>query len=86
MLGAKANADWLTDYYQYANRIAHLAFLRQHGVEAWLVFLYFTGDEDMGGPASKSEWQCHIDKAHTHVGLPESSRWIVSVFHDTSDL
>jgi hypothetical protein len=33
-LRAKPEADWLTGYYQYANRLAHLHFLRRHGIPA----------------------------------------------------
>jgi hypothetical protein len=37
--------DWLSPYYQYANRLAHLQFLLQHNIPARLVFLYFYGDD-----------------------------------------
>lgn len=33
-LGAKPDADWLNGYYQYANPLAHLTFLRDHDVDA----------------------------------------------------
>jgi hypothetical protein len=36
--------DWLSPYYQYANRLAHLHFLLQHDILARLVFIYFYGD------------------------------------------
>jgi hypothetical protein len=80
LLGAPPSADWLTGYYQYANRLAHLGFLRSHGVDAWLVFLYFTGDADMGGPANKEEWKPHLDAAHRHLGLPSRPEAVVDVF------
>ena len=43
---AEASAQaWLeTHCYQYANRLAHLHFLRSTGTPAWLVNLYFTND------------------------------------------
>ena len=41
-LGADIDSDWLGDYYQYANRIAHLYFLQEIcEVPTWLVYLYF---------------------------------------------
>jgi hypothetical protein len=42
-LGARADADCLTGYYQLANRIAHLRFLQNRGADARLVLLQFTG-------------------------------------------
>jgi hypothetical protein len=35
---------WLSPYYQYANRLAHLQFLLQHNISARLIFIYFLGD------------------------------------------
>jgi hypothetical protein len=44
-------------FYQLANRVAHLYFLRTRGVQVWLLLVNFTGDEVMGGPASQAEWE-----------------------------
>jgi len=84
-VGARGDADWLTGYYQYANRIAHLQFLRKHGVPAVLVFVYFTNDLDMGGPNSREGWQGGLRAAHEHLGLTadENSMGVVSVYIDT---
>lgn len=79
-LGADQAADWLTNYYQYANRLAHLEFLRRHGVDAWLVFLYFIGDDDMAGPKSESEWQPSITLALQHLGLSNHPSRVATVF------
>lgn len=43
-LGVHRFFDWTGTYYQYANRLAALWFLREHDVPARLVFVYFTGD------------------------------------------
>ncbi|MEI2719904.1 MAG: hypothetical protein V9E87_07130 [Gemmatimonadales bacterium] len=67
--GAPAEADWLNGFYQYANRLAHLAFLRSHGVDAHLVFLYFYGDHDMKGPGSAAEWKAALPKVYQHLGI-----------------
>ncbi len=81
-LGAPASADWSRQYYQYANRLAHVTFLREQGVKAWLVFLYFYGDTDMGGPASASEWEERLTKVHDHLGLRGDllDKGVVNVF------
>lgn len=68
--GAASGADWLTGYYQYANRLAHLHFLRRAGVKAWLVFLYFTNDAEMHGPDSEETWHDHLKAVHGQLGLP----------------
>jgi hypothetical protein len=52
--GSAAEVDhWLGPYYQYANRLAHLHFLIEHGIPARLVFIYFCGD-DWGGKALRN--------------------------------
>jgi hypothetical protein len=76
------SSDWLNGYYQYANRLAHLAFLQQNGVDACLVFIYFTCDQEMKGPASDTAWAPFIDAATLHLGLPKHPRNVVNVFQD----
>ena len=86
LLGADQRADWLTGYYQYANRLAHLGFLRKHKVQAWLIFLYFTGDAEMAGPASPAEWDLAIRAAHQALGLSNHPQWVISLFQPIQDL
>jgi hypothetical protein len=69
-LGAFPSSDWLRGYYQYANRLAHLHFLRDQGVDARLIFLYFTNDSDMGGPESRDAWERSSQAVKQHLGLP----------------
>jgi hypothetical protein len=71
-LGARSAADWMAGYYQYANRLAHLQFLRDHGVKAELLFVYFLDDPDMGRTSSTA-WAATIDACHDHLGLPEGT-------------
>jgi hypothetical protein len=52
---AKPRAPWSGTFYQLANRLAHLYFLRKHGFKAWLVLVNFVGDDDMSGPKSEQE-------------------------------
>jgi hypothetical protein len=63
--------SWSAQYYQYANRLAHLSFLREQGVNAHLVFLYLTGDTEMRGPSTPEKWLVAIGAAHQALGLPE---------------
>ena len=44
-LGAKPRAKWTECFYQLSNRLAHLYFLRKHGVNAWLILVNLIGDE-----------------------------------------
>lgn len=85
-LGASPNADWLTGYYHYANRLAHLALLRTCSVYAWLVFLYFTGDAKLKGPASEEEWKPFIGSVHENLGLPKHLPHVISVFQHVDAL
>lgn len=41
-LSVTDDRHWKGELYQYANRLAHVRFLRQLGVDAWLVNLSFT--------------------------------------------
>lgn len=69
-LGAADGADWLRGYYQYANRLAHLHFLRAEcGVPAYLLCVYFTGDGRMEGPESEGEWAAPLAAMYRHLGL-----------------
>ena len=68
-----AGADWLTDYYQAANRIAVLWFLLEHGVPARLLNVYFVGDKRGSGrscPMTPTEWKPALDAQSKHLGLP----------------
>jgi hypothetical protein len=87
--GAPKSAEWTKTYYQYANRLAHLYFLREcNKVDAFLVFLYFTGAKDVGGPAGKSEWTDAIRAAHQALQIGEGTLtpFVVDLFIDVSNL
>ncbi|MFZ5746979.1 MAG: hypothetical protein ACOY45_04895 [Pseudomonadota bacterium] len=69
-LGARpGHADWIEHFYQLANRLAHLWFLRENGVRAWLVLVNFVGDSDMAGPISDREWLAAYRIAWHVMGL-----------------
>ena len=71
--------DWLSPYYQYANRLAHLHFLMEHSIPARLVFIYFCGD-DWGSktlsngnapncPKEAKKWEVPLKKMYDHLRL-----------------
>jgi hypothetical protein len=71
-LGVNRDHDWLGDYYQFANRLAHLYFFNSIAkVPAWLVYLHFVGDIEQGGPATVSEWLKPISLLKERLGLPQ---------------
>ena len=87
-LGSKPLAPWHIAFYQLANRLAHLQFLRSLGVPAWLVLVNFVGDEEMRGPSSEEAWRCAYEVAWHVMGLPRRhalSRNIVEVFPDVRE-
>lgn len=87
-IGASKDANWLEGFYQYANRLAHLQFLRQHGVPASLVFLYFINDMEMKGPTSEAEWRSGLESVATHLGLPSQYKQcgVKDIFIDVKSL
>ena len=69
-LGADDRSDWARVLYQYANRLAHLLWLREQGVEAHLLLVGFLGDRARGGPATAEAWQAAYLVADHALGLP----------------
>jgi hypothetical protein len=85
-VGVHRYFSWTDSYYQYANRLATLAFLRDNGVDARLVFVYFIGDRFPDGtecPASVAAWKRLIEARRLTLGLPRKhdlSRYVHDVF------
>ena len=65
--------EWLTGYYQHANRLATLHFLTAQKIPARLIFLYFCGDQHpkpgVDCPADPAGWKDAIDAIHESLGL-----------------
>ncbi|NIR64498.1 MAG: hypothetical protein GWN76_10865 [candidate division Zixibacteria bacterium] len=81
--------NWTSGYYQYANRLAHLYFLRNlNDIPAWLVFLYFVNDHEMSGPESKDKWKNAIAEVHDHLGVKAErlKPYVIDVFVDVLKL
>ncbi|MBI4430513.1 MAG: hypothetical protein HY587_02235 [Candidatus Omnitrophica bacterium] len=68
---------WLNEYYQLANRLAHLYFLRRSGVKAWLVLLLFTDDWK---PTPQALWQSELNTIWNALGLQVKHDWIGQVY------
>lgn len=62
---------WLAGYYQLANRLAHVVWLREQGVTAWLVHLLFVGDPHRS--TTREAWAEALANVRSELGLPDSS-------------
>ena len=89
-LGIGNESNWMKDYYQYANRIAHLYYLRTlNMVDTHLVFLYFINDTAMNGPKNISEWEVKIQEVECQLGLHKDyglRKYIHNVFVNIKDI
>jgi len=78
-LGVRKEIDWKIGFYQFANRLAHLYFLREIAglPAAWLVNLCFVDDRHRR--TSIAEWESGLAEARTKLGLPSSVPWVSDV-------
>lgn len=82
-LRVSEDADWCKPFYQYANRLAHLFFLRERGIDAYLAFVYFIGDESVKGPKTKDKWLGALEVAKTCLGVNKRhrlTRYVCEIF------
>jgi hypothetical protein len=82
-IGAEPRAPWSSVFYQLTNRIAHLYFLRRHGLRARLVLINFIGDSEMNGPSTEAEWRAAYQVVWHVLGIPthhKLSAYIVQIF------
>ena len=87
-LGCSSLIDWTSGFYQYANRLAHLYFLRElNGQDARLVFVYFVND-DTHIPTKLDEWQAALTLQKKLMGLGRHGLQdaILELFVDTREL
>ena len=89
-LAPRSTADWTHTFYQYANRLAFLYFLRRmNKLPARLVFVYFVNARDVNGPSSRAEWEAALTLMYAALGLPKRHRlspFIHNVFIDAGAL
>jgi hypothetical protein len=86
---AEPRSAWTDLFYQLANRIAHLYFLRRQGIPAWLVLVNFVGDTEMDGPLSEREWTAAYQVVHHAMGLGVRhplSRFIIAAYPSVTEL
>jgi hypothetical protein len=84
-LNGRREPDWAGTFYQMTNRLAHLYLLRVlNEVPAHLVFVYFVGDREMGGPESIDEWRGAIRTIEIFLGVERTklTPFIHHVFPD----
>jgi hypothetical protein len=83
-LGVRPEADWMGDYYQYANRLAHLYFLYiMCCIPAWMVFIYFIDCKKVSGLLTAGGWTRRITQIQETLGLPQGhmlAQRIVNIF------
>jgi len=88
-LGSGAPADWSGTFYQYANRLAFLSWLRDNGELAFLVSIYFTNAPDVPKPPpTKEQWEGALTVLRSYLGLGRHGlkEHVVDVFIDTAEL
>lgn len=89
-LGVDPSISWSGKLYQYANRLAHLYFLREiNRQDAYLAFVYFTGDSDVDGPVTVAEWKAALTVAKSVLGIPKRHRltkYVADIFIDVSEM
>ena len=76
---------WDRVYYQYANRLAHLWFLRAQGVDAHLLLIGFLGDTERGGPSDAEDWHAAYSRADAALGLPRRHALTPFIHHLSPD-
>ncbi len=89
-LAPKSTAEWAHSFYQYANRLSFLYFLRHlNQLPAHLVFVYFVNARDVRGPSSRVEWESALSLMYAALGLPRRhplSPYIHNIFIDAGAL
>jgi hypothetical protein len=67
---ASEQGCWESPFYQTANRLAHLHFLRElNGIDAYLLYLNFADAPDVPFPASTAQWEGAARITHKCLGL-----------------
>lgn len=75
---------WTGRLYQFANRLAHVGFLRRAtGRPVWLVNVCFT--DDPINPYSRAEWTLALAEIKTELGFDRPVPWSVDVFLPARD-
>ena len=86
-----SEVEWSDNFYQYANRLAHLYWLRElNNLPAYMVFVYFIGDTERNGPQTRQEWEGAIKLLETFMGIRQSQNklapYVIDLFVNVSGL
>jgi hypothetical protein len=78
--------NWLTPYYQYANRLAAFYFLMEECRPAFpikLMFIYFYGDSRNDGkcPQSPLDWKPVPNIVENHLSIDHNSKLYERIHH-----
>lgn len=88
-LGIDNNVDWSDKFYQYTNRLTHLFLLRVlNNIPAYLIFVYFVGDNSVSGPKTISGWNTPINEMKEYLGIGKHklSQYVTDIFIDVNQL
>lgn len=89
-MDVKSDVSWCKEnYYQYANRIAHLYYLREiNKIDAHLLFIYFLNDKTVTGKSeTKEDWKQAINDVYKKLELEKNNKlsdFIHNIFIDTN--
>jgi len=71
-------SNWLSPFYQMANRLAFLHFLLKNNIKAHLLFIYFCDDDpnnykgNVICPKDNNGWKNDLTNMYSHLGIDES--------------
>lgn len=89
-LNIKSDYDWSKTFYQYANRLAHLYYLRECcKIDAHLVFIYFTEDKTWDDYGTEYGWKCAEIVVNKILGIPKNhklSKFIHNIYIDVNQI
>ncbi len=78
---------WQMPFYQYANRLAHLYYLKElNHLNAYIIFIYFCNAPDVDIITNKDEWIGHIRTVEKVFALNSKCRNKINVLIDIKDL
>ena len=84
--GIDVKINWLKDYYQLANRLAFINFMRNNGIECSLLNIYFINGwpvESNKNVATKNDWKKAIDDEYQYLGVnSQAKKYISEIFID----
>jgi hypothetical protein len=80
-------AYWQMPFYQYANRLAHLYYLKElNHINAFVIFIYFCNASDVAKPTNEDEWNGHIRTIEKVFALNATCKNKINILIDTKKL